>query len=446
MTQVPPTPRDGAPRARPSRPSRRTVLVAGGLVVAGAAAVPVVRALTAPDALVARTLGEVDAWAAWLEREGASGVVGEMGVPVTGTPADVAAWTALLDAWCGRLTDHGLGATAWAAGRAWGPDYPLAVYVEAEPGGHLARATASAEVLERHRGRADAPQGVALAGWEFSVSGSGGDGVRPGLRIVHDDVDWAYLASRGAGLVRLAMAWEVLQPDLRGDLDGGALDQLGAMLDAARAHDVDVVLDLHNYARYTEGSGRVRVLGPGSDGLEADDLADLWRRLSRWVREQRERSATVTALGLMNEPHDLPGDARTWEAASQAVVTALRADDEDRSLHVAGYRWSHLHEWAQTHPRAWVDDPAGATVYEAHHYVDTASAAGARSGSYSAPGGPDGAVLPYAVELAAAGRAVEEPTGSAAPAASSGSAETVTSRARAARARNASTVRASPSR
>lgn len=390
MTPATPTSRGGA-RARPSR---RALLVAGGVAAAGVAAVPVVRGPGAPDALVARTLAEVDAWAAWLGREGVPGVVGEMGVPVTGAPADVAAWTALLDAWCGRLADHGVGATAWAAGRAWGPDYPLAVYVESSPGGHLARATASADVLERRSG--EAGNGVCLAGWEFSVSGDGGEGVRPGLRVVHDATDLAYLAARGVGLVRLAMAWEVLQPGLRGDLDGGALDQLGSMLDAARAQGIAVVLDLHNYARYTEASGRVRVLG---DDLGSDDLVDLWRRLSRWVRAERARSATVAALGLMNEPHDLAGEAATWEAASQAVVTALRADEEDRSVHVAGYRWSHLHEWAQTHPWAWVDDPAGATVYEAHHYVDTASAAGARSGSYSAPGG---AVLPYAVELAAA--------------------------------------------
>lgn len=402
MTEAPPTPRTPSPLRRPvapQRPGRRAVLAAAGLVAVGVAAVPVVRALTAPDALVARTLGEVDGWAAWLAREGATGTVGEMGVPVTGTAADVTAWTDLLDAWCGRLSHHGLSATAWAAGRAWGTDYPLAVYAEAAPGGHLARATASADVLERHRGDPDAPQGVALAGWEFSVSGDGGEGVRPGLRIVHSGADLAYLARRGVGLVRLAMAWEVLQPALSAPLDGGALDELGAMLAAARDHGVDVVLDLHNYARYTGASGQVGVLGPAGSELDGNHLADLWRRLSRWVRAESGRSATVTALGLMNEPHDLPGGARTWEEASQRVVTALRRDGEDRSVHVGGYRWSHLHEWAQSHPRAWVDDPAGAVVYEAHQYVDTASAAGSRSGTYSARGG---AVLPYATELAAA--------------------------------------------
>lgn len=407
VTEAPPTPRTPRTPRRPVapwRPGRRALLAATGLVAAGVAAVPVVRSLTADDALVARTLAEVDAWAAWLARGGATGTVGELGVPVTGPAADVTAWTDLLDAWCGRLSHHGLGATAWAAGRAWGPGYPLAVYAEAAPGGHLARSTASADVLERHRGNADAPQGVSLAGWEFSVSGNGGEGVRPGLRIVHSGADLAYLAQRGVGLVRLAMAWEVLQPRLSAPLDGSALDELDAMLAAARDHGVDVVLDLHNYARYTEASGEVLVLGPGSGPgdprtFDADRLGDLWRRLARWLREEPSRSAAVVALGLMNEPHDLPGGVRTWEEASQRVVEVLRRDGEDRTLHVGGYRWSHLHDWAQSHPRAWIEDPAGAVVYEAHHYVDTASAAGARSGSYQ---GVDGRVLPYAVELAAA--------------------------------------------
>ncbi len=367
-------------------------------------AASVVVAVTRRDALTDRVLAELDTWSRWLEREGATGVVGELGVPVTGGEDDVASWLELLDAYCARLQDRGVGGTAWAAGRAWGADYPLAVYVESRPGGPIARATASAAVLERHRGSPGAEQGVCLAGWEFSVSGDGGAGARDGAHVVSTPADFAYLADHGVGLVRLAMAWEVLQPRLDGDLDPGALEALGSMLASARSARIDVVLDLHNYGRYTTPSQQVRVLGnTGDDALETEQLTDLWVRLSRWLRREEERSAAVVGLGLMNEPHDLPGGAATWEQVSQGVVDGLRSDGERRAVHVAGYPWSALVSWEENHPRAWIDDEAGAVVYEAHHYFDTASASGSRSGTYEAQGDRP---LTYAEEVGAAREAI----------------------------------------
>lgn len=388
--------------------SRRTVVLGGAavLVAGGAVAATTVVALNRRDALAQRVLGELETWSAWLEREGVTGTVGELGIPVTGVDDDVDAWALLLDAYCSALEDHGIGATAWAAGRAWGPGYPLAVYVEDRPDGPIARSTPSAVVLEGHRATMASPQGVCLAGWEFSVSGSGGPGAREGAQVVATGEDLIYLADQGVGLVRLAMTWEVLQPALGSGLDPEALAALDSMLAAARAALIDVVLDLHNYGRYTEESGQVLVLGAsGAGSLAAEDLEDLWLRLSRWLRRDDDRSGVVTGLGLMNEPHDLPGDAITWEAVSQRVVAGLRADGDGRAVHVAGYSWSALVSWAENHPRAWIDDPAGAVVYEAHHYFDTASAPGSRSGTYEVEGG---GLLTYAEELRAAEKAAPD--------------------------------------
>ncbi|MET0161050.1 MAG: hypothetical protein ABW204_00200, partial [Microbacteriaceae bacterium] len=49
-------------------------------------------------------------------------------------------------------------------------------------------------------------------------------------------------------------------------------------------------------------------------------------------------------------------------------------------LLVAGYDWSSLARWSDNHPSGWIDDPADAFRYEAHHYWDAFGA-----GAYDRP-------------------------------------------------------------
>jgi Cellulase (glycosyl hydrolase family 5) len=71
--------------------------------------------------------------------------------------------------------------------------------------------------------------------------------------------------------------------------------------------------------------------------------------------------------------------AQVWEAASQAVVTALRERDDDTLLMISGHGWSSVQTWTAQHPEAWIEDPRQNIRYEAHHYWDQARRSDYRS-------------------------------------------------------------------
>jgi uncharacterized protein (TIGR03437 family) len=71
----------------------------------------------------------------------------------------------------------------------------------------------------------------------------------------------------------------------------------------------------------------------------------------------------------MNEPHDMSGG--TWKTISQAVVEAIRANQDDKLILVPGDSWSSANRWVQTHGAlSWINDPSNNFAYEAHQYFD----------------------------------------------------------------------------
>lgn len=92
------------------------------------------------------------------------------------------------------------------------------------------------------------------------------------------------------------------------------------------------------------------------------------RALALHLTGPRDTPVDIVVDDLEQEGRLLP--AQVWEAASQAVVSALREREDHTLLMVPGHRWSAVHTWQQQHPKAWITDPADAFRYEAHHYWD----------------------------------------------------------------------------
>ncbi|MBL8480618.1 MAG: cellulase family glycosylhydrolase, partial [Rhodocyclaceae bacterium] len=178
----------------------------------------------------------------------------------------------------------------------------------------------------------------------------------------------AYYKGAGMNAIRLPLVWETLQPVLYGELDARYLGHVREFLERARAQDMPVLLDLHNYARY-----RGNLVGSAEVPLAA--FEDLWRRLAAALRAH----PAVLGYGLMNEPHDSAG---LWPAAAQAGVDGVRAADRERPIYVAGDSWSNAQRWPAVHAAPFVRDPAGRIVYEAHLYFDDDF-----SGRYKTPPG-----------------------------------------------------------
>ena len=318
------------------------------------------------DPLQETRIGELSDFVAWLDEAGAQGYIGELG-----WSREDEAWNELGDYWY-RVADHaGLWTSLWAAGSQWGDQYRLKVYDAQPTSAGLNTTYAPADVLEMP-GRASR-HGVNLAGLEFGTNRDEFSSAQPGI-LGQDYFDepaasFAFLAERGIDLVRLPFTWERLQPTPGGPLDRDYAETIETMLDAAADNDIDIVLDLHNYAAYESPEGELLL---GTDALPASALTDVWLRIAeRWGAHP-----SVVAYGLMNEPHSLPGDsvrdaATGWEAISRQVVIDLREAGDDTLLMVAGYDYSSLPRWRENHPTGWIDDPADNFRYEAHHYWDS---------------------------------------------------------------------------
>jgi len=178
-----------------------------------------------------------------------------------------------------------------------------------------------------------------------------------------------YVAAKGLRLVRLPFAWEQMQPVPGAPLDPRAVASLRAYLQEADRSGLQVIPDLHNYARFTRvgPDGRLQTLVVGDPRFPAAFLADFWRRMAEAFRD----APAIHAWGLMNEPHDIV--TRQWEEASQEAVTAIRSTGDRRWILVPGSNWSAAHIWVMCHGHeAWIRDPLGRVAYEAHCYLNAA--------------------------------------------------------------------------
>jgi endoglucanase len=218
-------------------------------------------------------------------------------------------------------------------------------------------------------------RGVSLAGPEFGVEKAGFSCQSPGRAgrdyTYNSEATVEYFAKQGVRLLRIPFRWERIQPKLGADLDARELNRLQEAVKWAKKHDCEVILDVHNYARYTVVlNGKPfscvidQVVG-GKVPVSRDHFADLWRRLAVAFRNE----PTVAAYGLMNEPHEM--GRSDWKAISQAAVDAIRKVKDKHRLLVCGDGWSSAHRFEENNGgKAWIKDPAKNTLYEAHCYFD----------------------------------------------------------------------------
>ncbi len=167
-------------------------------------------------------------------------------------------------------------------------------------------------------------RGVNLAGAEF------GEHALPGVYNQHYTYPTAaeldYYSSKGLTLIRLPFRWERLQHELYGPLDAAELGYMDTFVAAARARNMQVILDPHNYARY-----RDELIGTSAVPNAA--FADFWQKVATHYKDE----TAIWAYGLMNEPHDTGG---LWPAAAQAGVNAIRTVDQTHVILVPGDGWS----------------------------------------------------------------------------------------------------------
>jgi endoglucanase len=204
--------------------------------------------------------------------------------------------------------------------------------------------------------------GVNIAGAEFGGTKlpgkAGSDYFYPSPATID------YFAAKGMNTLRVPFRWERLQGTLDGEFDAEELKRLDAVVQHATAKNLNVLLDVHNYAAY-----RREVIGTPNVPVAA--LAGLWSRLAA-----RYKGNGKVIFGLMNEPKALPTE--TWLEAANAAAAAIRKTGARNLIFVPGNGWTGAHSWhARSYgtPNAEVmlrfADPGQRHAYEVHQYLDS---------------------------------------------------------------------------
>ena len=140
------------------------------------------------------------------------------------------------------------------------------------------------------------------------------------------------------------------------------------MVNYATGKGASVLLDPHNYGRYSANapnqySGNV----VGSD-VPASGFANLWSRLAT---EYKANSKVV--FGLMNEPHYMPSTAN-WVTSANSDLSAIRTAGAANLVTVPGNYYTGAHNWTTTDNATQmlnVVDPGNNYVFEVHQYFDS---------------------------------------------------------------------------
>jgi endoglucanase len=222
-------------------------------------------------------------------------------------------------------------------------------------------------------------RGVTIAGAEFGTGppwapdfSNENPGTHGSEYWYNSEATFRYFGQKDLTLLRIALRWERIQPQLSQPLDAAQLALLKQDIAWAKMYGCRVIIDIHNYGRYFKVVNTVRtecIIDNQYDGavqVSTADFCDLWVRLSAEFASE----PTAYAYGLMCEPHDM-GTA-DWKSISQACLTAVRNAGDNKLVFVSGDSWSSAHMWLGVHGSgSWISDPADNFAYEAHCYFDS---------------------------------------------------------------------------
>ena len=225
-------------------------------------------------------------------------------------------------------------------------------------------------------------RGVNLAGASWA------EDVLPGVYVAEyiypNQAEVDYFSAKGMNVFRLSIQWERVQRSLFAEFNPDEIARLDQFIAQTTAKGKIVVLDPHNYARYTPAPypvpnsrrppGEPKYMPPliGSPQVPTAAFADLWRRLAL-----RYKGNDKVVFGLMNEPYDI--STGQWVDAANAAIRAIRDAGASNLILVPGTRYSGAWTWfsqdsyGESNATAMlrINDPQDNTWFEVHQYMDT---------------------------------------------------------------------------
>ena len=335
------------------------------------------------DALTQRAISDLTQFIDWCSFNGVKGYVGEVGWPVnpesTGAdgegpakPTDTAEWNTLATAWYSAADAANLWVTHWGEGRVWGTWSTFAAwYSSTEAPGHgdygavIDSAQAGATVIAAHPTTVNYNRGCDVSGFEIYLVPEWPESA----------ASFTYLYAQGVRMVKIAGSWSRLQQTLSGGPSGNALNAIElaayqAVVAAAQTSGLLVILDIHEESGWYSGASETGTFYPlGSVTVPTSALIDFWQRMI--AAFPVATYPNVLGFDIANEPQSNSGalTSSQWNTMSQAVVTAIRAIPDTRTIFIQGFNRAVPANWASTNgPMSWITDTANNFYYECHAY------------------------------------------------------------------------------
>ena len=158
----------------------------------------------------------------------------------------------------------------------------------------------------------------------------------------------------GMNTVRLPIRWAYLQPSGAGEgsLEPNYLAFIDRFLEDTTQAGVNVIVDLHNYMRYSPAG--VGVAGVPAGGSQPEGkltsesaLVNVWTQLVTALQADKNIDMSHVIFDLSNEPDNMEsiGGTETALAYENAVIAAIRKLGLKNLILVEGNNWTGLHSW-----------------------------------------------------------------------------------------------------
>ncbi|MGC5224399.1 glycoside hydrolase family 5 protein [Micromonospora sp. DT81.3] len=187
---------------------------------------------------------------------------------------------------------------------------------------------------------------------------------------------YAFLASRGVSIIRLAVPWQRLQEippggdaadGLQQPIDAAYLEVVAEQVNRAANAGIRTIIDLHNGCTYPWGAGDfVEGSLRCGDGITEAHVTNLWQTIAERFRDDER----VAAYDIFNEPRWSVG-VQTYKRYAQVAVDAIRSTGDDHVIWVEGIlsdKRGRLAAIARQGP--WVIDPLDKVMYSEHFYAN----------------------------------------------------------------------------
>lgn len=202
--------------------------------------------------------------------------------------------------------------------------------------------------------------GINLCGPEF------GEKNIPGTMNVDytypDTTEVNYFANKGFKIINLPFRWERIQRNLGGELDSFELKEMKKFVAYCCEKDIKVILSMQNFGQYRIKNKNHYL---GSRRIKELYFKEVWNKIAKAF----DSTENIFAFDIMNEPHDLGGNA--WLHAAQEAINGIRTINKDAFIIIDGENFSYTEDWAIYNDKLKkLEDPSDKIIYDGHCYFD----------------------------------------------------------------------------